>query len=320
MICGSGGSTSRLAKAAGAEPAGQMRDAKLHAVVARSTFRRQNVQNTQLRSTKTLQPRSTFGRWDVQKVYVVMARRTLRTQNAQSTSASEHFWKLRCSKSARLCGAKMREAHLEVKMYKAPHVRLVEVEMFKKCMPLWREAHFEAKSLKNWRSRATFDVQMSFRMAGTRACALSSTLHTPPPPSTLHPPPSTLHPPHSTLHTPHSTLHTPHSTLHTPHSTLHTPLHTPPHHHTTTTLKTTTTTTTTLHHTSCANYITLHYTPLRSPTLHYIQIHYTTRHDTTLHYTDYNYNYNYNYNSTTTTTTLDYATPNYTTLRYTQLH
>ena len=38
MFCGSGGSKSRLAKAAGAEPAGQMRDEKLHAVVARSTF------------------------------------------------------------------------------------------------------------------------------------------------------------------------------------------------------------------------------------------------------------------------------------------
>ena len=46
MICGSGGSKSRLAKAAGAELAGQMRDEKLHAVVARSTFRSQTVQNT----------------------------------------------------------------------------------------------------------------------------------------------------------------------------------------------------------------------------------------------------------------------------------
>ena len=47
MICGpGGGSKSRLAKAAGAEPAGQMRDEKLHAVVVRSTFRSQNVQNT----------------------------------------------------------------------------------------------------------------------------------------------------------------------------------------------------------------------------------------------------------------------------------
>ena len=57
----------RLAKAAGAEPAGQMSDEKLHAVVARSTFPSQNV---------------------------------------QSTPGSDHFWKLRCRKSARRCGAK----------------------------------------------------------------------------------------------------------------------------------------------------------------------------------------------------------------------
>ena len=67
MICGSGGSKSRLAKAAGAEPAGQMRDEKLHAVEARSTCRSQNV---------------------------------------QSTPGSEHFWKSTCRKSARHCGAK----------------------------------------------------------------------------------------------------------------------------------------------------------------------------------------------------------------------
>ena len=38
MLCGSGGSKSRPAKAAGAERAGQMRDEQLHAVVARRTF------------------------------------------------------------------------------------------------------------------------------------------------------------------------------------------------------------------------------------------------------------------------------------------
>ena len=37
-VCGSGESKSRLAKAAGAETPGQMRDEKMHAVVARSTF------------------------------------------------------------------------------------------------------------------------------------------------------------------------------------------------------------------------------------------------------------------------------------------
>jgi len=46
MAGGSGGSKSRLAKAAGAEPSGQMRNEKLHAIVARSTFRSQNVQST----------------------------------------------------------------------------------------------------------------------------------------------------------------------------------------------------------------------------------------------------------------------------------
>ena len=33
---------------------------------------------------------------------------------------------------------------------------LFEVQMLKKCTPLWREAHFQVKSAKNWRSRTTF--------------------------------------------------------------------------------------------------------------------------------------------------------------------
>ena len=41
MFCGSGGLASRLPKAAGAEPSGQMRNENLHAVVARSRFRSQ---------------------------------------------------------------------------------------------------------------------------------------------------------------------------------------------------------------------------------------------------------------------------------------
>ena len=38
VFCGSGGSKSRRAKAAGAETSGQMRNEKLHSVVARSTL------------------------------------------------------------------------------------------------------------------------------------------------------------------------------------------------------------------------------------------------------------------------------------------
>ena len=115
MICGSGGSKSRLAKAAGAEPAGQMRDENLHAVVARSTFWSQNVQNT---------------------------------------SGPDHFWKLRCRKSARRCGAK----HIsKSKCTKHTMVGpLLEVEMSKKCTPLWCEAHFEVKMYKTHQRRTTF--------------------------------------------------------------------------------------------------------------------------------------------------------------------
>ena len=43
MICGSGGSKSRLAKAAGAEPCVQTWNEKSHAAVARSTFSCKNV-------------------------------------------------------------------------------------------------------------------------------------------------------------------------------------------------------------------------------------------------------------------------------------
>ena len=67
MICGSAGSKSRLAKAAGAEVAAQSRQEKWHAAVARSTFQ------VKLYKTHRL--------W-------------------------KHFWKLGCGKMARRCGAK----------------------------------------------------------------------------------------------------------------------------------------------------------------------------------------------------------------------
>ena len=46
-----GGSKSRLAKAAGAETSGQIRNEKLHAVVVRSTFASKNCQNTSASGT-----------------------------------------------------------------------------------------------------------------------------------------------------------------------------------------------------------------------------------------------------------------------------
>ena len=100
-------------------------------------------------------------------------------------AVSDHFCKLRCRKSARRCGTKhiskskctkhtilgpllevemskkctplWREAHFEVKMYKTPQVfgPLLEVAMSKKCTPLWREAHFQVKMYKTHHARTT---------------------------------------------------------------------------------------------------------------------------------------------------------------------
>ena len=108
----------------------------------------------QVKMYKTHQVRTTFGSWDVEKVHAVVARSTFPSQNAQNTRGSDHFWKLRCRKSARRCGAKhisksKCRKHLSVG-------RLLEVAMSKKCTPLWREAHFQVKSVKHWRSRTTF--------------------------------------------------------------------------------------------------------------------------------------------------------------------
>ena len=181
MICGPGGSKSRLAKVAGAEAAGQMRDENLHAVVARSTFPSQNVQSTpgsdpflklrcrksarrcgarmrqahfQVKMYKAHQVRTTFGSCDVEKVHAVVAPGTFPSQNVQNTPGSDHFWKLGCRKSARRCGAK----HIS-KSKCTKHTRfgpLFEVEMPKKCTPLWRQAHFQVKMYKTHQVRTTF--------------------------------------------------------------------------------------------------------------------------------------------------------------------
>ena len=60
----------------------------------------------QVKMYKTPGARTTFGSWDVEKAHAVVARSTCPSQNVQNTSAPDHFWKLRCRKSARRCGAK----------------------------------------------------------------------------------------------------------------------------------------------------------------------------------------------------------------------
>ena len=107
MIRGSCCSKSRLAKTAGAEVAVPQTGEKWHAAVAKSTFA---------------------------------------SQNAQNTTISDPFWKFRCSKMARGCGAK----HVFKSKCTKHHNRgpLLEVSMFKNGTRLWREAHLQVKMLK----------------------------------------------------------------------------------------------------------------------------------------------------------------------------
>ena len=170
MIWGSGGSKSRLAKAAGAEPAGQMRDEKVHTVVARSTFPSQNVQNTSASDH--------FWKLRCRKMHAIVARSTFPIQNVQSTPLSDHFLKLRCRKSARCCGAK----HIS-KSKCTKHTMygpLLEVQMSKECTPLWREAHFEVKMLKTHKNTRVSDHFWRFRCRFTTlhyTTLHSTTLH-----------------------------------------------------------------------------------------------------------------------------------------------
>ena len=179
MICGSGGSKSRFAKAAGAEPAGQMRDEQLHAVVGRSTLQSQNVQSTPLSDHFWKLRRRTIARRCGAK-HISKSTCTKHTRfgpllevetsnNCTSLWRKAHFevnmykthqvWttfgSLRCRKSARHCGAK----HIS-KSKCTKHTMLgplLEVEMSKKCTPLWREAHFEVKTYKAHHARTTFE-------------------------------------------------------------------------------------------------------------------------------------------------------------------
>ena len=172
------------------------------------------------------------------------------SKSRRGASWPDERWKI-----ARRCGAK----HIsKSKCTKHTILRpLLDVEMSKKCTPLWREAHFEVKMYKTPHVRATFggsDVVSRGRRKGLRTlskmsktwgfCSIFNYNHH-----------------YTTLHS--NTLH-----------------------YTTTTpsLHSTTLNSTTLHCTQL-HPITLHYITLHSTTLHYITLHYTTFHYTSLHYT-----------------------------------
>ena len=205
-------------------------------------------------------------------MHAVVARSIFPSQNVQNTRGSDHFWKLRCQKSARRCGAK----HI-LKSKCTKHTilgPLLEVQMSKKCTPLWREAHFQVKMLK------TLGVWTTFGGSDVSSLRFTTiddiTLHNTP-------------------------LH--YTTLHSTTLQLQQRNYTPLHSTTPITLHYTTLHYTTLHYTTLPSttldYITLHYTPLHYITLHYTTLHctilqlqlhnYTPLHYTTLHYTTFHY-------------------------------
>ena len=291
----------------------------------------------QVKMYKTPGSPNTFGSWDGEKVHAVVARSTFPSQNVQSTPRSDHFWELRCRKSARRCGAK----HISKWKCTKHHMfaPLLEVPMWKKYTPLLREAHFETLGF-----RTTFG---SSDVASLHYTKDYTTLHY-----------ITLH--YTTLH--YTPLHyiTLHSTtlqlqLHNYTPLYSTTLHYTPLHYTTlhyTTLHCTTLPSTTLHyitlhsttlqiqlqlhnytplHSTTLNYTTLHYITLHYTPLHYITLHsttlqlhnYTPLHSTTLHYTKLHYtalHYITLHSTTLHYTTLHYLPLHFTTLHYTPLH
>ena len=98
--------------------------------------------------------RTTFRSYDVEKLRAAVARSTFSSENVQNTSAPDHFLPFRCPKIARRCG----EKHISKSKCTKHNIlgALLEAQMLKNCTPLWREAHFQVKMLKNWRSRSTF--------------------------------------------------------------------------------------------------------------------------------------------------------------------
>ena len=60
----------------------------------------------EVKVVKNCRSRAIFGSCDVEKAHADMPRSTFGNQDVQSISALDRFWKLRCRKGARRCGAK----------------------------------------------------------------------------------------------------------------------------------------------------------------------------------------------------------------------
>ena len=254
-------------------------------------------------------------------MHAVLAQSTCPSQNVQNTPGSDHFWKLRCWKSARRCGARFQVKSVKTwrsrtifGSWDVEKVRAVSSQKCKKLTvpeTLWEvvekvhtvvaRSTFPSQNVKGttcscsdhfWRFRCRFAwqaqgiVHLVKSEQNVRVLCRFNYNHN-----------------GNTLY--YTTLH-----LTTQHNTP---------------LQTTTLQPTTLH------YTTPHYTPLHYTTPHYTTLHYTLHyatlatvdysiiHSTKLHNYNYNYNINYkhlNYITHTTLATLNYTLLHHTTLNY----
>ena len=134
----------------------------------------------QVKMYKAQHCRTTFGSCDVEKVHTVVVRSTFWRPNVQSTPFSDHFWKLRCWKSARRCGAK----HI-LKSKCTKHTMLgplLEVEMSKKVHTVVARSTFPSQNVQNtpfsdhfWKFRS----RKSARRSGAKHISKSKCTKTP---------------------------------------------------------------------------------------------------------------------------------------------
>ena len=236
-----------------------------------------------------------LGRWEM-KSCTPLWRGTFRSQNVKNTRGSDHFWRLRCRKSARRCqnvqntpfsdhfwSWDVEKVHAVVARSTFPSQKctkhtilgpLLEVEMSKECTPLWREAHFQVKMYKTHQLRTTFG---SWDVEKVHAVVARSTFRSQNVQNTT----CLRHfwrfrcrfawqaqgdcgPCQKWAKREGFVAFS---------TTTTTTLHYTPIHYTTLQLQ--------LH----LHYILLHYTPLHYTALNYTQLHYTTLHSTTLRYT-----------------------------------
>ena len=230
----------------------------------------------QVQSAENWRSRSTSGSWDVEKA----ARRC----------GGKHISKSKCSRHNSL----------------GP---LLEVKLSKKRTPLWREAHFQVKMYKARDSapRKKWSKHEAFVAVSTT----TTTLHY----TTLHS--TSLH--YTTLHYTQLHCTTLHYTTQTTTFNLQLQLQVQVHYitlHYITLHYLHYTTLATLHYTA-PHYTTLHYTTLHWATLHLATLHwlhYTPLHSTTLHHTPLHSTPHITTLTTTTATTTPTPTLHYTTL------